>query len=122
MARINKQGGANHFTVQESQNVSLGQVGSILVDTNTAATPPTGYVFIAITFLTQVTFDSSGGLISVDNNRFINTEAASLGGAGGTGGLQVDVSNAFPKGLTIYGRWKEIDLNSAGVIMAYIGK
>ena len=38
----------------------------------------------------------------------------------GTGGIVVD-SVVFPKGITIYGRWTEIDVNTGSVI-AYIGE
>ena len=110
----------------------FGQMGSLIVDTNTAATPPAGKVFVAIQFLTDTTFDSSGGLVA-DNNvanglEYIGTEAAAHDavlspdrGESGTGGVQVDSSNTFPKGMTIYGRWTEIDLNSTGTVIAYIG-
>ena len=39
----------------------------------------------------------------------------------GSGGVIVDASNTFPKGVTIYGRWIEIDLTS-GMCIAYIGE
>ena len=88
--------------------------------------------------LADTTFDSSGGLVA-DNKtgttaatagpglEYIGTEAAahnlsvaSETTRSGGGGLQVDVSNSFPEGITIYGRWTEIDLAS-GMIIAYIG-
>ena len=110
--------GLQKYTVQEAQNAALGQAGSILVTGTSEVTCKSG-VFIAITFLSEVTFDSSGGLIAEDSSRWANTEAAAS--AGGSGGLQIDVSNTFPKGVTIFGRWTEIDLNSTGIIIAYIG-
>jgi hypothetical protein len=120
MAGIRK-GGAQHFTVQEAQNIALGQAGSMFNDGTAAMTPPTDHVFVAITALTDLTLDSSGGLIAVDSDRFVNTEAAANPGSGGSGGLQMDVSNIIPKGVTIYGRWTEID-PAAGTCIAYIGK
>ena len=39
----------------------------------------------------------------------------------GAGGVVVDNSNTFPKGLTIYGRWSEIHSTEAGGYIAYIG-
>ena len=99
----------------------FGQMGSMFNDGTAAMTPPTNKVFVAITMLTDCTFDSSGGL-KADNDsagaglEYIGTEAVSSGG----GGLQVDVSNTFPKGVTIYGRWTEID-PAAGTCIAYIG-
>jgi len=110
----------------------FGQLGSVFNDGTAAITPPTGKVFVAITMLTATTFDSSGGL-KADNDsagaglEYIGTEVAahnlsvaSETTSSGGGGLQVDVSNTFPAGLTIYGRWTEVDL-AAGSIIAYIG-
>tara|TARA_R100001443_G_scaffold17258_7_gene27764 strand:- start:9436 stop:9777 length:342 start_codon:yes stop_codon:yes gene_type:complete len=111
--------GLQKLTVQEAQNAALGQAGCVFVDTNTAVVAPTGKAFVAITFLTDVTLDASGGLIAEDSTRWANTEAAAS--AGGSGGIQIDASNSFPKGVTIYGRWTEIDLDSAGTLIAYIG-
>ena len=92
--------GLQKYTEQEFGNISLGQAGCIFVDTNTAAVAPEG-------------------LIAEDSSKWANTEAAAS--AGGSGGLQIDHGNTFPKGITIYGRWTEIDLNSAGTVIAYIG-
>jgi len=109
----------------------FGQLGSAFNDGTAAMTPPTGKVFVAITMLTDVTFDSSGGL-KADNDtanglEYINTESAahnvSVGSetdVSGGGGLQVDVNNTFPKGVTIYGRFTEID-PASGTLIAYIG-
>mgnify|MGYP003651135951 FL=1 len=110
----------------------FGQMGSMFNDGTAAMTPPTNKVFVAITMLTNCTFDSSGGLKASNDSagaglEYIGTEAAahnlSVGSettSSGGGGLQVDVSNTFPKGVTIYGRWTEID-PAAGTCIAYIG-
>ena len=118
-------------SVLEGQNfaneVGFGQAGSVFLDASGASSPPTGAVFVAITFLDDTTFDSSGGLIAEDSAKFANTEAAANDNADGSetvsegsGGLQIDVSNSFPAGVTIYGRWSEIDIDS-GMLIAYIG-
>ena len=118
-------------SVLEGQNfaneVGFGQAGSVFLDGDGAASPPTGAVFVAITFLDDTTLDSSGGLIAEDSAKFANTEAAAHDNADGSetvregsGGLQIDVSNSFPAGVTIYGRWSEIDIDS-GMLIAYIG-
>ena len=119
-------------SVLEGQNfaneVGFGQAGSVFLDSGTAASsPPTGAVFVAITFLDDTTLDSSGGLIAENSAKFANTEAAAHDNADGSetvsegsGGLQIDVSNSFPAGVTIYGRWSEIDIDS-GMLIAYIG-
>ena len=115
------------YSVVESGNLGLGQAGSIFLDTSGAASPPKGLVFVAITFLDDTIFDASGGLVAEDANQYANTEAAahdesdgSETSTQGSGGLQIDVSNTFPAGVTIFGRWTEIDLDS-GMIIAYIG-
>ena len=110
---------------------SFGQMGSVFTSVAGAITPPTNKVFIAITFLTDTTLDSDGGLVADTNYRsceFVGTQAAAHDlGAGnetitsGSGGDQIDVNDTFPKGCTIFGRWTEIDID-AGMIIAYIGE
>ena len=116
----------------------FGQLGNAYTTASSdAIKPPTNKVFVAITMLLDTVFDSSGGLVaeqrvnntitgSVTNNVYIGTEAAANDLAGGSetvdegsGGQVVD-SVTFPKGITIYGRWSEIDVNS-GACVAYIG-
>ena len=122
--------GIQNYTVQEAQNVGLGQLGSIFLDTATAIVPPDGCVFVAITFLGDTTLNASSGLVAENQDLFPNTQAAAHNlGAGdatvveGAGGTQVDASNIFPKGATIYGRWTKItQVTSAEPLIAYIGK
>ena len=108
---------------------SYGQLGSVFSDVDGAITPPTGKVFIAVTFLEDTTFDGTGGLVADTNYRsceYIGTNAAAHDAStatvtSGTGGEQVDGSNTFPQGLTIFGRWTEIDIGASGSLIAYIG-
>ena len=94
-----------------------------------AIKPPTGFVFVAITALTAVDFDSSGGLVAETATAWANTEDAAHDLADGSetesegsGGVQITQTNLdLPAGTTIYGRYTEIDIN-AGQIIAYIGK
>ena len=116
----------------------FGQMGSAYTTSSSdAIKPPTGKVFVAVQILEDTVFDSSGGLVaeqrvnntitgSVTNNVYIGTEAAANDLAGGSetvdegsGGKVVD-SVTFPKGLVIYGRFTEIDVDS-GSVVAYIG-
>ena len=112
---------------------SFGQLGSAFNDGAALMKPPTGKVFVAITFLADTVFDASGGLVADTTNtsteglEYAGTEAAahnlsdgSETAISGSGGLQIDASNTFPKGVTIYGRYTEIDLTS-GMCIAYIG-
>ena len=116
----------------------FGQLGSAYTTASSdAIKPPTNKVFVAITMLADTVFDSSGGLVaeqrvnntissSVTNNIYIGTEAAANDLADGSetvdegsGGLVVD-SVDFPAGITLYGRWTEIDV-ADGAVVAYIG-
>ena len=122
----------------------FGQLGSVFTKASSSAiVPPTGKVFVAITMLDNTKFDSTGGLVAEsftariagggtsigDTERnFITTSSAAhdqtAGNANaekGAGGLQVDNTLEFPKGVTIYGRWEEIDVDTGNGIIAYIG-
>ena len=114
-------------------NYGFGQMGSILITGNTNNVIPIGGldsdstpasnvnrttpVFVAITFLEDTVFDNAG-LTSEDNTMFINDTVASTG-IDADGGAVTD-SVTFPKGITIYGRWTSILLDS-GKCIAYLG-
>ena len=83
--------------------------------------------------LADTVFDSDAGLVADTTNtaiaglEYIGTEVAahnlsdgSETAISGSEGLVVD-SVTFPKGVTIYGRWTEIDVASGGGVVAYIG-
>ena len=115
------------YSLTDSAMIQLGQVGSVFLDASGASSPPLGKVFIGITFLDDTIFDASAGLVADRENDYANTEAAahnesdgSETSTQGSGGLQIDGSNTFPSGVTIYGRWTEIDITS-GMLIAYIG-
>ena len=105
----------------------LGQAGAVYAASGTdTIIPPLNQVFVAITMVTDCTFDSSAGLVAEDANKYINTETAAHDAAAssetsvlGSGGQVVD-SVVFPAGMTIYGRWKEIDI-ATGSCVVYIG-
>ena len=110
----------------------FGQLGSAYTTASSdAIKPPTNKVFVAITMLSDTIFDASGGLIaqipgSTASDIYIGTDQPAHDLAGGSettdegsGGKVVD-SVTFPAGVTIYGRWTEIDVSSGGVV-AYIG-
>lgn len=113
-------GGLQKYTVQEGQNLGLGQAGSVFCVGGTgdnAITPPTGKVFVGITFLSTTTFDNTGGIVAEDADVWLGT----AGTGSGTGGEQVTRTNStFPAGVTIFGRWTELDPYS-GTLIAYIG-
>ena len=114
----------------------FGQMGSILITGNTNAvtiiggddtdaTPAsnvnrTTKVFVAITFLEDTVFDSSNteGLIPQEAENFPSSTGTSTD-IDANGGAVTD-GVTFPKGLTIYGRWTSILLDS-GKCIAYVG-
>jgi len=116
----------------------FGQLGSVYTTASSEEiNPPTNKVFVAITMLSDTIFDDAGGLVAdiplSGSDQYIGTEepAHDLAAAGettdeGTGGLIIGGTTegdavTFPKGITIYGRWTEIDVYS-GAVIAYIGE
>ena len=114
----------------------FGQMGSMFVDTaNTQIKPPTGKVFVAITFLADTQLEllatNAGGLTAdtTDPNiEYIGTDiaahnAGSADATSGSGGLIISNTDTFPKGITIYGRWTSVEIGNgkAGSLIAYIG-
>jgi hypothetical protein len=114
----------------------FGQLGSVFTDTaNAPITPPTGKVFVAITFLQDTQLEllatNAGGLTadtSDPNVEYVGTDVAAhdAGTATaitGTGGKIIDNSNTFPKGVTIYGRFTSVEIGNGktGALIAYIG-
>ena len=85
--------GMHNLTVQEAQNLGLGQSGVILIDDTAAHTGP----FVAITALEDAAVD-----ISECDMSFIE-----------------DIADfTIPKGTTIYGNFASIELDS-GKVLAY---
>ena len=123
------------MAISQDTAYGFGQLGSVYTTNGqNAISPPTGKVFVAITMLADTVFDASGGLVADTTNtliaglEYIGTEVAahnlsdgSETAMSGSEGLVVD-SVTFPKGVTIYGRWTEIDVSSGGGIIAYIGE
>ena len=122
------------MAISQDTAYGFGQLGSVYTTNGqNAISPPTGKVFVAITFLADTVFDASGGLVADTTNtaiaglEYVGTEVAahnlsdgSETAISGSEGLVVD-SVTFPKGVTIYGRWTEIDVSSGGGVIAYIG-
>ena len=110
----------------------FGQMGSVFNNTVSAITPPSGKVFVAITFLTDTTLNTTAGLVA-DNDAGNGLEYAGTGTAAhdltvgsesdvsGGGGKAVVTATTFPKGVTIYGRYTKITTVTSGQYIAYIG-
>ena len=97
--------GIHTYTVSESQNLALGQRGCEYLPDDTAAASS---LIVAITFLEDSTFDT----LTPENTSLYMGEAAGLGTATG--------QDTFPKGVTIYGRWTAVELET-GRAVAYLG-
>ena len=114
MAR--SKGGLQGYTVQESQNASMGQVGSVYLDTDGTTFTPTNGVVVAIT-MTGATGTDFDVLTAEDSARYI-----SVGGTGyESGGDTLANSDTFPEGMTIFGRWTSVSVNTNGSCICYIG-
>lgn len=71
--------GLQSYTVQEAQNASLGQLGSIFLDqSGTSVTPPSGRCIVAITALTDCSFSTLTSDVRGEDNPFINTAGLHL--------------------------------------------
>ena len=122
-----------------SSDIALGQLGSGFVDNTGAFLPPSGKVVVAITFMSDLTFSALTAELPTDatfkgpktsagvaetNSFGTVTQTAANGTQAGSAGYTPDSSNVFPKGLTVYGRWKGFTLaaaDSTGGLIAYFG-
>jgi len=109
-----------------NNDVPLGQLGSAYLADNETFTPPTGRVIIAITMVDETSFSILAPELPTDSTfkgsvtsgasdiNCIGTDDAlgntTVTAANGTNADKVDSSDVFPKGLTIYGRWKSVKL------------
>ena len=98
----------------------LGQSGSILVTGTTAVTTSiSGTKFVAIQFIEDTVFASSGGLVATTEQLWPDDTGASTN-IDNDGGSPID-SVTFPQGMTIFGRWDGFTLAS-GKCIGYLGK
>ena len=104
--------GIHKFTVQESQNLGLGQGGVAYMTTGATYTPPSNTTVVAITFIEDTVFASG---TTVESTQFTTQGTAGPGTNGDAFG-----TDTFPAGVTIYGRFTAVDLAS-GAAMLYLG-
>jgi len=117
----------------------FGQLGSMFTDTaDNQINPPTGMVFVAITFLADTQLEllgtNAGGLTadtSDANIQYIGTDVAAHNLTDGNAttiegelGQIIDNANTFPAGITIYGRWTSVEIGAGktGALIAYLGR
>jgi len=95
------------FSVLESNNVSLGQAGSAVLDAGESGAS-LGTV-VAVTMLEDTTFTT----LTQSDASFLGTETS-------THGNSIVNTDVFPAGVTIYGRWSAVTVN-AGSCIIYLG-
>tara|TARA_R110002012_G_scaffold312775_1_gene523794 strand:+ start:631 stop:984 length:354 start_codon:yes stop_codon:yes gene_type:complete len=113
--------GIHNFTVQEAQNVQLGQCITAHLDDTNHYVPANKDVVIAIQVIQDCTF---AALEAQDPYSCMDTTATNdnswqATNRSGTGD-KIAVTTTFVAGLVLYGRWTKVDL-SAGVVNLYIG-
>ena len=99
--------GMHSYSVVESGNVGLGQVGSAVLD-NGESGLILGTV-VAITMLEDTTF-----------TLLTQTDATITGTGTSTHGASIISTDVFPAGVTIYGSWTAVTVN-AGLCIIYLG-
>lgn len=108
---------ANKYTVQESNNLAIGQGPSMFFNqTSVDLIPPTNTVFIAIQVINDCQFHT---LLAEDNTKCFGGDGVDDSHSGGVGD-RVPSATTFPAGTVIYGRWNKIQLLN-GIIVAYCG-
>ena len=99
----------NTYSVNEANNVGLGQVGSaVLANGESVANIGTKKV-IAITMFEDCTFST-----------LTQSDAAKTGTGTSTHGNSLTSSDTIPQGVTIFGSWTAVTLNS-GLCICYLG-
>mgnify|MGYP006120010889 CR=1 FL=1 len=83
------------FTVQEAQNAALGQAGYVLLSDSNTGTAAAGVEYIALTILDQS--DVLVSTTSFDSNKYPDLSTVPV-----------------PAGTTIFGRWSQVTIASAG--------
>jgi len=109
------------YSLQEAENIDLGQCGSIFTNTASTITPPSGMVIVAIQSLAPVTFSA---MVSENNETHINSSQGSNSN-GATGGIVYTTGYSGPTGSILYGRWTSLTVSyseSARGIICYLGK
>ena len=104
------------YTSNEADNIGMGQGGSVFL--KGASFTPTNGVVVAITMLEETTFAT---LTPEFEDRYIKAGGTGYEGGGDT--LATDQTDTFPQGMTIFGRWTTVDVDStdSSKVICYIG-
>jgi hypothetical protein len=101
------------YNEQEALNLGLGQAGVAFLSGLGTYTPPSGQVVVAIQFVEDSVFDSADATTADPD---WPTDAQ---GGPGTGSQAIN-QTVMLAGMTIYGRWKTVALDT-GKAFLYLG-
>ena len=113
---MGRNAGPHKYTVQEAQNISLGQAGVAYLSDTSTYTPPTGQVVVAMTFLTDSKFDSADAKVAEDPLRW-----PTYSDAGPGTNSDAFAGDTMPAGVTIYGRWTAVAFDTGSQVVLYLG-
>jgi len=105
-----------------SQEVAygFGQMGSAYLDDTGVFTPPTGKVVVAITFMATTKFTTLTPSNDVPSNTyFVGTSVTAAATGNGANAEAIASADAFPAGVTIFGKWSACTLASGTVILYF---
>ena len=116
--------GLQKYTVQEAQNLGLGQGGVAFLSGTSTYTPPEGSVVVAIQFVEDTLFDAAtdgNETLAVDQTTSSDASNWATDEQGGPGTNSVAINQTMMlAGMTIYGRWKQVAFDS-GKAFLYLG-
>ena len=119
------------MNVNDLFKASFGSYGSVYLNSNGAILDLDGTsanrFILAITMMSDVTFekiqtlDGVIGSISTDdtNETQIDDAFGAVTNLGDNDSLAITAAHIFPKGVTIYGKWDHVELNS-GSCLCYL--
>ena len=101
------------YSVLESGNINLGQAGVAFLTGTSTYTPPSGQIVVAIQFVEDSLFDSADAT-TADSDWPTDAQ-----GGPGTNSSPIK-QTTMPQGLTVFGRWKTVALDSGSAFL-YLG-
>ena len=101
------------YSVLESGNINLGQAGVAFLTGTSTYTPPSGMTVVAIQFVEDSLFDSADAT-TADSDWPTDAQ-----GGPGTNSSPIN-QTTMPQGLTVFGRWKTVALDSGSAFL-YLG-
>tara|TARA_R110000824_G_scaffold192970_1_gene375251 strand:- start:1144 stop:1470 length:327 start_codon:yes stop_codon:yes gene_type:complete len=108
---MSKAKGLHTYTVQEAQNSTLGQAGTVYLSGSATYTAAADKTVVAIQVIDDITFAAT--TTSDSGTHASPAAASSLGGAAMS-------TLTVPSGITLYGRFNKVVI-SAGKCILYLG-